>query len=81
MEHNLAVTMSILDDLRLATADAPMDVHDPLGMSFASNDPVLSTYGGLEYLTEKGDEGMSGDLSFSANDEDSYRMWGIDETL
>ena len=68
--------MSILDELRLATADAPMDVVDTLGMSFASNDPTLATFGGLDYL--KGEDPV--DMSFTADPEDDgFRMWGIED--
>jgi hypothetical protein len=65
--------MSILDDLRLAIAEPPMDTSDPLGMSFASSDPTLATFSGLEYL--KGEE-----MSFTTeHEDDGYRMWGIEE--
>jgi hypothetical protein len=76
IDHGLSVTMSILDDLRLATADAPLDPVDPLGMSFASSDPTLATFGGLDYLKHEDPV----DMSFTTDPEDdSFRMWGIEE--
>jgi hypothetical protein len=77
MDHGLAVTMGILDELRLAIADPPMDPIDSLGMSFASSDPTLSTFGSLDYL--KGTEDM-GEMSFTHDHEDDgYQMWAMDE--